>query len=829
MDGIAMSIRPSPLHPTPPPPPPLPALPPPPPPPPITGCEPFPRSVHRRSKMRNFNWDTIPKHSVIGKRNVWTSHKNLEDIPLDTKRMEELFSHSEHQQMPLRHGTVKKSVWGLQSTSPMSEMVPIVNAKKSMNIGILLKQFKRPIADIVTGIREGNMRFTADRLRELSKLLPDDVEVKKLLSFHGDASQLAEADRFFLMLVKVPGYEQRLKSLLLQEEFMPFVAEMRKSICIMTAAANELLACDDLHSIIRLVLKAGNYMNADGYAGRALGFRMTSLLRLVDTKANKPGMNLMHYVAMQAQQIDGALLKFTEQLQHIGEASRIQKQEVEMDFKREMIKTQEAKAHASKQPDLQHQVEEFLQMATSQLADMEASLRELDSLIHSVAEYFCEDPATFKLEECCSIFHSFCEKFERAVLENTEREAVERRRRQQRERETLSRVAKRRTIASCSRQSTEHEALESVLTNFLSTHSSRRRQPSSNRQSPTKMADKNNPLAERTCIALESSVNIGRKDECKSLQEQEQSFQITLEIPAQTEQNKIVHTEEQGMCCIIAPNSPEKVEIVDSNPENQKEKSLNREQICCDVDVPCTPTGPKRAPCIEDKATPKSSQTNRHRSILVRQYAGEEDEKQKKKNEEADHVQEDSHKDPLQIRCPVIDPTEHPHVPDVSSPHHRGIKEVDLALQNGFGSPWTVLSPHVSPSCMRHRRHSFSSLKDEESEDGVWALPDTPSKGPLFAHVCRSYEHSVSTSVISSVGIRDSPLTGTSMQGNLLRSASVGENPESIPSFRFRTFFPRRHGRELRRQEPSSLMSFFQRFGERGRPASLGDSCRADT
>lgn len=94
----------------------------------------------------------------------------------------------------------------------------------------------------------------------------------------------------------------------------------------------------------------------DGYAGRALGFRMTSLLRLVDTKANKPGMNLMHYVAMvvhphwnkhilfilkyasvdlyvytfswnlsqpqQAQQIDGALLKFTEQLQHIGEASR---------------------------------------------------------------------------------------------------------------------------------------------------------------------------------------------------------------------------------------------------------------------------------------------------------------------------------------------------------------------------------------------------------------------------------------------------------------------------------------------------------------------------
>lgn len=35
-----------------------------------------------------------------------------------------------------------------------------------------------------------------------------------------------------------------------------------------------------------------------GYAGSAIGFRMTSLLKLVDTKANKPGMNLMHYVSM---------------------------------------------------------------------------------------------------------------------------------------------------------------------------------------------------------------------------------------------------------------------------------------------------------------------------------------------------------------------------------------------------------------------------------------------------------------------------------------------------------------------------------------------------
>lgn len=400
--------------------------------------------------------------------------------------------------------------------------------------------------------------------------------------------------------------------------------------------------------------------------------------------------------------------------------------------------------------------------------------------------------------------------------ENAEREVVERRRRQQRERETLSRVAKRRTIAACSSQSSENEGLESVLTSFLRARPSRRRQPSSNRESPTEVLDKNIPLAEGAHISLYSSVNMDNKDASISLQQQDQSFQ-TLEISAKTEQIEISYTEEQDKSCLVAQDSPEKAEVIASHPEKQKEKFLNTEEIHCGVNVQCTPADPKRTPCIEDKATPKSSRTNRHGSMLSRQNGGEKGEQD---DEKADHAQDDSQKEPCPVRCPVS---------DVSSPYHRGIQAVDLALPNGFGSPWTVLSPHVSPSCVRRRRHSFGATKDDESDDGVWALPDTPAKSPLLAHMCRSYEHSMSTSVISHVGIRDSPLKAISTQGTLVRSASVGENPESIPSFRFSAFFPRRHGRETKRQEPSTLMSFFQRFGERGRPASIGDTCRVDT
>lgn len=49
------------------------------------------------------------------------------------------------------------------------------------------------------------------------------------------------------------------------------------------------------------------------------------------------------------------------------------------------------------------------------LAETETDLQELQSVSDTVAEYFCEDPSKFKMEECCSIFKSFCEKFMRAI------------------------------------------------------------------------------------------------------------------------------------------------------------------------------------------------------------------------------------------------------------------------------------------------------------------------------------------------------------------------------------------------------------------------------
>ncbi|XP_034406369.1 FH2 domain containing 3, partial [Cyclopterus lumpus] len=428
------------------------------------------RNVQRRS-MKKLNWDTIPSQRVLGKLNVWTSKRPQRDLMLDIPSMEELFSHVDK-----RASLPNSRVMGLKTFEgmdffPQEPQVTILDSKKSMNIGIFLRHFKKPVTEMVQDICQGNwLRFGTGKLKELCKLLPEESEVKQLLSFSGNMSVLPEADQFMVQLVKVSGYEERLKTMVLREEFFPLMEDVKNSVAVMTKAANELLDCDDLHSVIRLVLKAGNYMNAGGYSAsaNAIGFRMTSLLKLADTKANKPGMNLMHYVAKQIEDIDAELLMFPTQLEHIGMGSRICKEEVIADFEREFKKVKEVKLYSSRKPGLLQQMETFFVRAEAKLADLGTSLQELKALSDAVAEYFCEDPATFKLEECCSIFHSFCKRFDTAVQENRDREAAEQRHKRK---ESVRIAAKRRSTVSCLGLERERASvcLESALHSFLST------------------------------------------------------------------------------------------------------------------------------------------------------------------------------------------------------------------------------------------------------------------------------------------------------------------------------------------------------------------------
>nr|DBA32345.1 TPA: hypothetical protein GDO54_000145 [Pyxicephalus adspersus] len=462
--------------PPPPPPPPRFALPPPPPPPVRTSLLPQPANDfsttppaplrlgdQRRPKLRNFNWDALPADRVLGGRNLWTCGPQGTSLQIDVTHMEELFGQREEPRKPRGARSFKvRTVHG--GSEPE---ITLLDPKRNMNLGIFLKQFKRPVHVMVDDIRRGvSSNFGAEKLGELQRLLPEKDEVKRLKAYKGDRSRLSDPELFMLMLVEVPSYPQRLQVMILKEEFFPQLNSLKQSVEIQTAAATELLQCEELHTIIHLVLKAGNYMNAGGYAGSAMGFRMGSLLKLADTKANKPGMNLMHFVVKEAEKNDRALLSFPEKLTHISQASRITSLEMESDLDTLTRRLRSTREALRDQPDLKHEMAPFLQVAEVELCEVYCSLQSLRDARRALMDYFCEDESTVRLEDLCLIFTTFCAKFLAAAQDNQEREKAEHRK---------ERLEKRRSIASCSIQDKD---LQDVELEFLLLRLPRRGRPS---------------------------------------------------------------------------------------------------------------------------------------------------------------------------------------------------------------------------------------------------------------------------------------------------------------------------------------------------------------
>ncbi|KAM6287638.1 FH2 domain-containing protein 1-like [Spheniscus humboldti] len=382
--------------------------------------------ARRGGRLRALHWEPVPAARVRGRRSVWAPR--AAPPPLDLPRLRLLF----------------REPRGAAPGQRPPPAAALLEPKRSLALGVFLKQVKRPVRQIVRDIQEGvGAPYGAEKLLELSRMLPGAAEVARLHSFRSSPRQLADPELFMLLLTEVPSYAQRLELLVLKEDFFPRLSALRSSIQTLTDAAIELLECEELHTILHLILSAGNHLNSGGYAGSAAGFRLASLLKLPDTKANEPGMDLLHFVAMEAARVEKSLLDFPGKLRHVGPASRIEAAEVEGELQRLAGRLEGARSLGTE--GLGPQLQPFLRTAEDELRGTWDALEQMHRAAAATLDFFCEDTAPGGLQELCSILHGFTGRLLAAAQENRVREQAQRRR-QQLEQERL----KRRSIATCS-------------------------------------------------------------------------------------------------------------------------------------------------------------------------------------------------------------------------------------------------------------------------------------------------------------------------------------------------------------------------------------------
>lgn len=424
-----------------PPPPPLPGLggPPPPPPLPCVSGPPAAGDVeeiivaqvdsglgsawvprHRRVnpptlRMKKLNWQKLPSSVAREHSSMWAtlSSPDAEVVEPDFSSIERLFSFP----------TAKPKEQAVAPARKEPKEITFLDSKKSLNLNIFLKQFKCSNEEVTAMIRAGDStKFDVEVLKQLLKLLPEKHEIENLRSFTEDQARLASADQFYLLLLSIPCYQLRIECMLLCEGTAVVLDMVRPKAQLLLAACESLLTSRRLPVFCQLILKIGNFLNYGSHTGDADGFKISTLLKLTETKSQQSRVTLLHHVLEEVEESHPDLLQLPQDLELPARAAGINLDAVHSESSTNLKKLLEMERKVSSSvPEVQEQYAHRLQASITDSQALEQVFQAIEQKQLELASYLCEDAQQLSLEDTLSTMKTFRDLFLRALKENKDR------------------------------------------------------------------------------------------------------------------------------------------------------------------------------------------------------------------------------------------------------------------------------------------------------------------------------------------------------------------------------------------------------------------------
>ncbi|KAF9102025.1 hypothetical protein BGX29_005014 [Mortierella sp. GBA35] len=225
----------------------------------------------------------------------------------------------------------------------------ILDQRRAYQIKIMLGGMKHTYPEIRQAILRMDEDFmTLVQLSNLLKFVPDAEEIGKLLEYK-DASEdvkltLGRPEAFFVEMLKVGRYQQRLEGLKFKVTFQGMLEGVNEGISSITEASKGLKNTKHFKELLSLILILGNSMNGASHNGGAFGFKIASINKLVDTKAsNAPNMTLLHFLTSITETTLPDVLNHQQEIAACGTACRVSLPDLQTNFNHLKTKIKELK------------------------------------------------------------------------------------------------------------------------------------------------------------------------------------------------------------------------------------------------------------------------------------------------------------------------------------------------------------------------------------------------------------------------------------------------------------------------------------------------------
>ncbi|ORY53477.1 FH2-domain-containing protein [Rhizoclosmatium globosum] len=418
----------------PPPPPPMMGGPPPPPgfgPPPPPGAPVAPGLQLPPSKPTNLsskplkalNWTKIPplkiKETVFATLDDAEIHEQLKDSYIE---FEDLFAAKELKEM--KKDVTKGSSESINTSGPKE--ITFLDTKRSQNTNIMLKAIKMSPATIAQAVESCDLTTLKQFIiNELLKVVPTDDEIQSIKLYENEVENLAVAERFFQAMSGISSYEQKLRAMYFQSSYDELLDDVENMIGWLKRATWDVRDSKKFKELLAIILALGNYMNS-GQRGGAYGFKLNTLLKLIDTKSSIQNRKhtLLHYLTEIMPKKFPEVIGFQEELSHVDDGAKVtipQIRQIVVSIRDNLSSIKGLLSKLENDPTatkFYETLNKFYADAFATYQDVEIRFKNAEKEFEAIVVLYGEDAKTTTPEEFFGIFSKFVAAYNQAKLDN---------------------------------------------------------------------------------------------------------------------------------------------------------------------------------------------------------------------------------------------------------------------------------------------------------------------------------------------------------------------------------------------------------------------------
>ncbi|XP_048815921.1 protein diaphanous homolog 2 isoform X3 [Lagopus muta] len=270
--------------------------------------------------MKRINWSKIEPYK-IAENSFWIkAEENKFESPELFARLAVTFG----TQMKAKKAVEKQEEKKTEQSKKKNKILRVLDGKTSQNLSIFLGSLRMPYEEIKNIILEVNEeKLTETFVQAVMKNLPEQEEINALAALKDEYNDLAESEQFIIVMSSVKMLRSRLSAILFKLSFEDHINNIKPGIMAVTLACEELRKSESFSKLLELVLLLGNYMNTGSRNEQSLGFNITFLCKIIDTKSTDQKTTLLHFLAEVCEENYRDILKFTDELQHVESASKV--------------------------------------------------------------------------------------------------------------------------------------------------------------------------------------------------------------------------------------------------------------------------------------------------------------------------------------------------------------------------------------------------------------------------------------------------------------------------------------------------------------------------